>query len=283
MAPFTVSTRGVVLGGKAGSGLHDSIDLGRDDAKGSLRVDASTNVKDTDLVFTTTDNTVRTLASGKDLPWLPDLLATADRKIWSNDDHRVCGGVGFDAGQQSALARAKYATTVKDVDLTAKAYYFQKPDNQVRLEGCAKFEAAGADHHVWAASNVSGGEGAEGANPTLVNLKLREGYLIEPFVLPIADRAVRWTASRDDKFLSLAYDLGNEAAFVEAGGEVADDLTLRAGYAVKDKVALVELAKRAEAGGNKAAPAVRAFVKANVDGGVKDPSGGVIVEKSFEW
>lgn len=112
---------------------------------------------------------------------------------------------------------------------------------------------------------------------------MREGYLIEPFVLPIADRAVRWTASRDDKFLSLAYDIGNEAAFVEAGGEVADDLTLRAGYAVKDKVALVELAKRAEAGGNKAAPAVRAFVKANVDGGVKDPSGGVIVEKAFSW
>lgn len=61
MAPFTVSTRGVVLGGKAGSGLHDSIDLGREDAKGALRVDASTNVKDTDLVFTTTDNTVRTV------------------------------------------------------------------------------------------------------------------------------------------------------------------------------------------------------------------------------
>jgi len=62
MAPFTVSTRGVVLGGKAGSGIHDSIDLGgREDVKGALRVDASTNVKDTDLVFTTTDHTVRTV------------------------------------------------------------------------------------------------------------------------------------------------------------------------------------------------------------------------------
>jgi hypothetical protein len=61
MAPFTVSTRGVVLGGKAGSGLHESTDLGRDDVKGALRLDASTNVKDTDLVFTTTDHTVRTV------------------------------------------------------------------------------------------------------------------------------------------------------------------------------------------------------------------------------
>ena len=65
MAPFTVSTRGVVLGGKAGSSLHSDLqELGRDDVKGALRVDASTNVKDTDLVFTTTDHTVRTVSSG---------------------------------------------------------------------------------------------------------------------------------------------------------------------------------------------------------------------------
>jgi hypothetical protein len=63
MAPFTVSTRGVVLGGKAGSSLHSDLqELGRDDVKGALRVDASTNVKDTDLVFTTTDHTVRTVS-----------------------------------------------------------------------------------------------------------------------------------------------------------------------------------------------------------------------------
>ena len=62
MAPFTVSTRGVVLGGKAENSLHSDLqELGRDDVKGALRVDAATNVKDTDLVFTTTDHTVRTV------------------------------------------------------------------------------------------------------------------------------------------------------------------------------------------------------------------------------
>ncbi len=53
MAPFTVSTRGVVLGGKAENSLHSDLqELGRDDVKGALRVDAATNGKDTDLKAT---------------------------------------------------------------------------------------------------------------------------------------------------------------------------------------------------------------------------------------
>ena len=54
-------------------------------------------------------------------------------------------------------------------------------------------------------------------NRTFVNIKEREGFIIEPFTASIATAAVAYTLNRDDYVFDAAYDVNRNAAFLSAG------------------------------------------------------------------
>lgn len=54
-------------------------------------------------------------------------------------------------------------------------------------------------------------------NRTFVNIKEREGFIIEPFTASIATAAVAYTMTRDDYVFDAAYDINRNAAFLSAG------------------------------------------------------------------
>ena len=54
-------------------------------------------------------------------------------------------------------------------------------------------------------------------NRSFVNIKEREGFLIEPFTASIATAAVAYTMNRDDYVFDAAYDVNRNAAFLSAG------------------------------------------------------------------
>ncbi len=54
-------------------------------------------------------------------------------------------------------------------------------------------------------------------NRSFVNIKEREGFIIEPFTASIATAAVAYTMNRDDYVFDAAYDVNRNAAFLSAG------------------------------------------------------------------
>lgn len=50
-----------------------------------------------------------------------------------------------------------------------------------------------------------------------MNIKEREGFIIEPFTASIASAAVAYTFTRDDYVFDAAYDINRNAAFLSAG------------------------------------------------------------------
>ena len=54
-------------------------------------------------------------------------------------------------------------------------------------------------------------------NRSFVNIKEREGFIIEPFTASIATAAVAYTLNRDDYVFDAAYDVNRNAAFLSAG------------------------------------------------------------------
>ena len=50
-----------------------------------------------------------------------------------------------------------------------------------------------------------------------MNIKEREGFIIEPFTASIATAAVAYTMNRDDYVFDAAYDVNRNAAFLSAG------------------------------------------------------------------
>ncbi len=61
------------------------------------------------------------------------------------------------------------------------------------------------------------GTNAVTENRTFVNIKEREGFIIEPFTASIATAAVAYTLNRDDYVFDAAYDVNRNAAFLSAG------------------------------------------------------------------
>ena len=55
-----------------------------------------------------------------------------------------------------------------------------------------------------------------------MNIKEREGFIIEPFTASIATAAVAYTLTRDDYVFDAAYDINRNAAFLSAGKRYND-------------------------------------------------------------
>eukprot|EP00877_Chromochloris_zofingiensis_P000952 jgi/Chrzof1/10858/Cz05g15010.t1 len=243
------------------------------------RVDASQNFEGFDVVGTVTDFSLREYGTA---PWLPDLLVTADKKV----SDKVSLGAGYDFGLKSGLGRVKYETDLDGRKLDLGALWFQR-GNEVRAEG--EFNP-NSRHSFWGAYAFNHGIFKRAANPNLahptyVNLKQREGYLLPPFTFPVAAKACSYTFNNGNYSVQGAYDISRKAPFVIVNGSPRSDVNVKAGYAVADRTALVEVNyKDKEARRNSYVPVVRAFVKGPVSEKGVGPFGfGFLLEKVFDW
>lgn len=241
-------------------------------AKVGGRVDYRHKVNDFNFVLSGTDESARDYESA---PAVKDVVITADTHF--ND---LSLGVGYDTGVQGVLASVGTSegltgtnVRVGGKDVTARAWWFQK-GNEVRTEATVNLDA---NTKVWGAYTFN--SSANSANRTFVNIKEREGFIIEPFTASIANAALAVSHNRDDYTFDAAYDINRNAAFLSAGKRQNDKTAIKVGYAFKDEVALVEVAHKH----NDDLPAIRAFVKASAGAnGVGKPSGGVILDKYFD-
>jgi hypothetical protein len=265
MSPFnfnqsTLTTRGfVTVANGAGNGDVN--------AKVGGRVDFRHRVNDINFTISGTDASAR---GYEDIPWVRDAVITADTRV---NDFNL--GVGFDAGTQGAILSASTGdnTLLSNRDVSAKVWWFQK-GNTVRAEGSINLDA---NNKIWGA--YTHGTTANTENRSFVNIKERDGFIIEPFTASIATAALAYTLTKDDYTFEAAYDVNRSAAFLTAGKRVNLKTAFKAGYSFKDEVALVEVAHKH----NADLPALRAFVKAPAGAnGVGRPSAGVILDKVIE-
>lgn len=96
------------------------------------------------------------------------------------------------------------------------AWWFQK-GNTIRAEGSVKLDA---NNTLRGAYTYGTEENTE--NRTFVNIKERDGFIIEPFTASIATAAVAYTLTRDDYTFDAAYDINRNAAFLSAGKRYND-------------------------------------------------------------
>jgi len=253
----------------------DKLQAGNTDtvnAKVGGRVDWRHSVRDFDITVSGTDASARDYES---VPWIKDAVITADTRF-----RDLTVGVGFDTGTQGAILSVGTndnlidRTRIGGKDVSAKAWWFQR-GNTVRAEGSVKLDA---NNRIWGAYTY--GTDANTENRTFVNIKEREGFIIEPFTASIATAAVAYTLTRDDYVFDAAYDINRNAAFLSAGKRYNDKTAAKVAYSFKDEVALVEVAHKH----NVDFPAVRVFVKAAAGAniGVGRPSAGIILDKNFD-
>jgi len=236
------------------------------------RVDYRHKVDRFNFVVSGTDDSARNYESA---PKVKDAVITADTH---QDDLSV--GVGYDAGTQGFLASVGTSEgltgtnlRVGGKDVSARAWWFQK-GNVVRSEATINLDS---NTKVWGAYTFNSDDTV--ANRTFVNIKEREGFIIEPFTASIATAAVAVSHIRDDVTFDAAYDINRNAPYLSVGKRQNDKTAIKFGYAIKDEVALFEVAHRP----NDDLPALRLFVKAGAGPkGFGKPSGGVILDKYFE-
>jgi len=210
----------------------------------------------------------------ENVPNIKDAVITADTH---HDDVSV--GFGYDAGTQGFMASVGTSEGLTGTnlqlggkDVTARAWWFQK-SNVIRSEASMNLDA---NTKVWGAYTFNSEDSS--ANRTFVNVKEREGFIIEPFTASIANSAVAISHTRDDLTFDASYDINRNAPFLSVGKRQNDKTALKFGYAFKDEVALFEVAHRP----NEDLPAVRVFVKAGAGAnGFGKPSAGVILDKYF--
>lgn len=236
------------------------------------RVDYRQKVDRFNFVVSGTDASARDYES---VPNVNDVVITADTH---HDDLSV--GLGYDTGSQGFLASVGTSEGLTGThlrlggkDVTARAWWFQK-GGLVRTEASANLDI---NTRVWGAHTF--GTSDDTANRTFVNIKERDGFIIEPFTASIANSAVAISHTRDDLTFDAAYDINRNAPFLSVGKRQNDKTALKVGYAFKDEVALFEVAHRP----NDDMPAIRVFVKAAAGAnGFGKPCGGVILDKYFE-
>lgn len=231
------------------------------------RVDYRQTIKDFDLTVSGTDATARDADA---VPWLKDAVVTADTKF-----RDLSLGAGFDLGTKGAVLSVgnDKPVDVGGKDVSAKAWWFQK-GNTIRAEGSVKLDA---NNTLRGAYTYGTEETTE--NRTFVNIKERDGFIIEPFTASIATAAVAYTLTRDDYTFDAAYDINRNAAFLSAGKRYNDKTAGKVSYSFKDELILAEVAHKH----NADLPAVRVFVKAAAGpDGLGRPSAGIIVDKNFD-
>lgn len=268
----SVSTRGFVTLSNVATDKLQEGQTSQATTKVGGRVDYRHRVNDFDFVLSATDATARDY---ENVPAVDDAVITADTHI--ND---LSVGVGYDTGVQGLLASVGTSegltgTNVRigGKDVTARAWWFQK-NNEVRTEATLNLDA---NNKIWGAYTFN--PAGDTASRTFVNIKERDGFIIAPFTASIANQAVAFSHTRDDYTIDAAYDINRNAPFLSVGKRQNDKTAIKAGYAFKDEVALVEVAHRH----NADLPAVRLFVKAAAGAnGVGRPSGGVILDKHFD-
>lgn len=267
-----LNTRGFVTLSNVAADRLSSGESSEVSAKVGGRVDYRQKVNEFNFVLSGTDATARDYES---VPAVKDAVITADTHY---EDFSV--GVGYDTGTQGGLATVGTSETLTGTnvrlggkDVTARAWWFQK-GNVVRTEATVNLDI---NTKLWGAYTFN--STADSANRTFVNIKEREGFIINPFTASIANQALAISHTRDDYTFDAAYDVSRNAAFLSAGKRQNDKTAIKAGYAFKDEVALVEVAYKH----NVDLPAVRAFVKASAgSNGVGSPSGGIIIDKYFD-
>jgi hypothetical protein len=269
MANLNVRAFATVAGAEKLDGSIGSTDPA---AKVGGRVDYRAKVDRFNFVVSGTDDSARDYES---IPKIRDAVITIDTH---QDDLSV--GVGYDAGTQGFLASVGTSEgltgtnlRVGGKDISARAWWFQK-GNEVRTEATINLDLR---TKVWGAYTFNSVDNV--ANRTFVNIKEREGFIIEPFTASIANNAVAISHIRDDLTFDAAYDIDRNAAFLSVGKRQNDKTAIKFGYAVKDEVALFEVAHRH----NDDLPAIRLFAKASAGaGGFGKASGGVILDKYFD-
>lgn len=272
MGNGSVSTRGFVTLSNVSTDQLQAGHSSEVSTKVGGRVDWRQKVNDVNFVVSGTDATARDYES---VPQVKDAVITADTNL--ND---LSVGLGFDTGTQGVLAsigtsEGLTGTNVRvgGKDVTARAWWFQK-GNVVRSEATVNLDL---NTKLWGAYTFNSEDNT--ANRTFVNIKEREGFIIEPFTSSIANAAVAISHTRDDYIIDAAYDINRNAPFLSVGKRQNDKTAIKVGYAFKDEVALLEVAHKH----NDDLPAIRAFVKAPAGAnGVGKPSGGVILDKYFD-
>jgi hypothetical protein len=228
------------------------------------RVDIKRQINEIDFILSVTDATIRDYESA---PWTRDAILTAGKKVNSN----TSVGLGYDFGLKSSFACAVHDTVVAEKDVTAKATWFQA-GNVVRAEGSIRLDGRSSLSGVY---NFN--DNGNVANATSINLKEREGFIIDPFKYPVSTAAAKYTYETNDGYvIEPALDIKSRSPYLTVS-KVHDDKTFKAQYAFNEEVALVEVGYKPRAG---EAPWVKVYAKAPLgQSGVGPLSIGFIFDK----
>lgn len=254
--------------------LHNVNSDSLGEGKAGGRLDLKKQINDIDFQLSVTDASVKDYEAA---PWVKDLLLTGDKRV--NDNLAV--GVGYDTGNKGVFASVTASGDISDRPVLGTATWLQR-GNIVRTEGTVKFD--GDRSKLWAGYTFNA-EGHDIVPRTVVNLEERKAFIIEPFAVNIATKAAKYTYERDGYTFEPAYDFNREAAFLTVSRRY-DNTRVKAGYAVKDEVALVEVQHRPT---NTDLPDIRFYVKAPVRNAPGDEgsafgrlTAGVIFDRSFD-
>jgi hypothetical protein len=239
-----------VLGGKGFLSVNDiTSNTGRSAAKVGGRVDIAKEIGEINFVVSLTDATIKGYEAA---PWLKDAIVTAEKKLNSN----VTLGLGYDAGARNAFASVTGETTVSNKDVVGRATWFQK-GNAVRTEGVVNLDARNS---IWGTYTFN--DNSNMLNSTFVNLTERNGFVIDPFTIPVSTAAAKYSYERDGYLVEPAVDFKRQAPYLSVQKNYNGN-TFKAQYAFQEETALVEVGFNPNRFGNDAplASAVEKTVK----------------------
>jgi hypothetical protein len=238
------------------------------DTKYGGRVDIKREINDINFTLSVTDASIKDYEAA---PWIKDAIITAEKKV--NDNTTV--GLGYDFGLKSSFASAVHETVLADKDVTAKATWFQN-GNVLRAEGSVRLDSRSS---ISGAYNFS--DPGNLSNATFINLKEREGFIIDPFRYPVSTAAAKYTLETSDGYIiEPAVDFKTQSPYLTVHKTFDGNKAVKAQYAFKEEVALVEVGWKPK---DIEAPWVKAYAKAplGTTKGVGPLSIGFIFDKSF--
>ncbi|KAK9824139.1 hypothetical protein WJX72_008067 [[Myrmecia] bisecta] len=216
------------LGGKGFLSVNDiTSNTGRSAAKVGGRVDLAKEIGEINFVLSLTDATIKGYEAA---PWLKDAILTAEKKINSN----VTLGLGYDAGAKNAFASVTGETNVSNKDVVGRATWFQK-GNAVRTEGVINLDSRNS---IWGTYTFN--DNSNMLNSTFVNLTERNGFVIDPFTIPVSTAAAKYSYERDGYLVEPAVDFKRQAPYLSVQKNYKGN-TLKAQYAFQEETALFEV------------------------------------------